>query len=327
MFLPSVIGATKPNASDGVLPLINLPASIGVSAPQGNPKLQPRKPAANPMAGVQNMMLNGQTPGSPNPLLGVDISPVSSVPLDGGPADLATLSQMADPGKLKSGGVFGSGLSFGDILANGVVGFAAGMGNPGGLAALNALNDAKAEREERRARLAELGAKRFEPMQLGSSIIQRMADGSYQTLFTAPPQPEPFEVYAQSRGFTPGTPEYADEVQNYRLGAWSDPAMEAKSELEGIRYGHRDDLQDQRLAVTRRGQDVRASNTRRGQDLTDARVRRSQNMTDARVRGSAGYQGRGGKPAGGSDLIGPVYVKDGKRIQFSKSRNQYVPVN
>jgi hypothetical protein len=125
--------------NQGIKGLVN---GVDTSAPQGKAMLQPKKPPVNPM------------PGSENPLLAMDNAPVSSMPLDGGQADMAGLSQMADPGKLKKGGVFGSGLSFGDILANGLVGFAAGMGNS---APLDAMTRAQIQEEDRnlaRERLA-----------------------------------------------------------------------------------------------------------------------------------------------------------------------------
>lgn len=180
---------------------------------------------------------------------------------------------------------------------------------------------------ERRDSLAEKVAKEKAAMapraeQVGNTL--GMFDPtalSFNPIYSAP---QPFEAYARARGFEPGTPEYHDAVEDYRLGAWSDPAMEAKQTLEGVRYGYRDELQDDRLTTSRRNTDVRASVTRRGQNMTDSRARNGQTMTDARVRGSAGYNGRGGK--GAADLIGPVYTKDGKRIQFSKSRNSYVSV-
>lgn len=152
---------------------------------------------------------------------------------------------------------------------------------------------------------------------------------SFNAMYHAPGSAE---QYAQARGFQPGTQEYSDAVQEYRLGSWSDPALEAKTELEGVRYGYRDALQDERLETSRRNTDARIGATKRGQNMTDHRVRRGQDLTDERVRGSAGYQGKGGKggkgssPAANSDLVGPVYTRGKVRIQFSKSQNKYVPV-
>ncbi|MDP9424032.1 MAG: hypothetical protein M3Q19_14585 [Pseudomonadota bacterium] len=151
------------------------------------------------------------------------------------------------------------------------------------------------------------------------------ANPSFNPVYQVPGAPE---QYARARGLTQGTPEYADAVQEYRLGSWSDPALEAKAELEGIRHGYRDELQDERLSTSRRNTDVRAGVTKRGQNMTDSRVRRGQELTDERVRGSAGYQGKGGKggKAAAGDLIGPVYVRGKARVQFSKSQNKYVAV-
>ncbi|MFP5328863.1 MAG: hypothetical protein ACLGHC_01830 [Alphaproteobacteria bacterium] len=57
----------------------------------------------------------------------------------------------------------------------------------------------------------------------------------------------------------------------------------------------------------------------------ESNVRRGQDITDKRVRGSVGYQGRG-RNAGvkRGDLIGPVYQRGSKRVQYSKSKGGYV---
>lgn len=169
--------------------------------------------------------------------------------------------------------------------------------------------------------------------QVGSSLGVLNPDPANPSFNPVYQVPGAAEQYAVARGFQPGSPDYADAVQEYRLGSWSDPAMEAKTELENVRYGNRDALQDDRLAVTRRGQDIRSGDARRGQNMTDSRTRRGQDMTDERTRGSASYQGRGGKgrgagaaPAGGSDLIGPVYVRGQVRVRWSKAQNKYVRV-
>lgn len=65
-------------------------------------------------------------------------------------------------------------------------------------------------------------------------------------------------------------------------------------------------------ANQRRGQDIRSRDTRRGQDVTDKRVRET--------RGTKG--GKGNR----SDLIGPVYQKGGRRIQYSRRAGGYVDV-
>lgn len=228
-------------------------------------------------------------------------------------------------------------------LAAGANGFLAAQGNPAGQIGLRGIWDMIERQRQEKARLAELQAKRYEPREVGGSLIQLQQDGSYSTLYDAPNQPQPFEAYAAAQGFQPGTPEYINAVRDYRLGAWSDPAVEAKRELEGVRYGFRDALQDDRLASSerntdvrvaatrrgqdirstdsRRGQDVRSTDTRRGQDMNDQRGRRGQDMTDRRTRESASFNGKGG-----SDLIGPVYVRGQVRMQFSKSQNKYVRV-
>lgn len=161
------------------------------------------------------------------------------------------------------------------------------------------------ERNWARERLAaELDAKRQERMsprveQVGNTIgYLDPSQGQYKPFFTAP---SPAEQYATARGFTAGTPEYQGEVENYRLGTWSDPAMENRGELDTQRFGQRSELQSDRLAVTRRGQDLTDARGRRGQTLTDNRSRRGQDMTDSRVRSSTGFQGRPQRGGGGAE--------------------------
>lgn len=70
----------------------------------------------------------------------------------------------------------------------------------------------------------------------------------------------------------------------------------------------------------RRGRAMEA-NQRRGQDIRSRDTRRGQDVTDKRLRETGGRKGGGAKRG---DLIGPVYQKGGKRIQYSKSKGGYV---
>jgi hypothetical protein len=162
--------------------------------------------------------------------------------------------------------------------------------------------------------------------QVGSSVGILNPDPTNPSFKPVYQVPGAAEQYAVARGFAPGTPEYASAVQEYRLGSWSDPAVEAKAELEGIRYGYRDELQDERLATSRRNTDVRANVTRRGQNMTDTRVRRGQDVTDKRVRESAGFKAH--PKAKASGLVGAVH-KDatGRSIQYSSRRNAWIDLS
>lgn len=169
----------------------------------------------------------------------------------------------------------------------------------------------KAEQDERRARMLD---PRIE--QVGNTIgwLNPAGGGSYNPIFTAP---SPAEQYARARGFQPGTREYQQEVETYRLGSWSDPALDAKESLESTRFGFRDRLQDDRLATSRRNTDVRAGVTRRGQDVRSSDTQRGQNLTDKRVRESAGFQGRGGKGGRARALAAngePIIVRGGRWV-------------
>lgn len=192
---------------------------------------------------------------------------------------------------------------------------------------------------EQQFELSKLSLQQHNPREVGHSLIQQGADGKYQTLFS---EPEPFESYAQAQGLQPGTPEYADQVKNYRLGAWSDEAVAAKTGFAGYRYDRMGQMQDDRLRTSRRNTDVRvgastANNMRttgattRGQDLSHQdrsagmNLRhqdhvRQQDMIDSRVRGSASYQGTGGRHGGGAPAmaVGPnghhIIVQNGRWV-------------
>jgi hypothetical protein len=199
-------------------------------------------------------------------------------------------------------------------ISNGINGWLAAGGNPAGIEGLRATHEAMMAKQQEAARLAEqsqaLEAKRLLPTQVGDSLVQiDPVTGEYSTLFR---DPQPFEAYAASLGLQPGTPEYMDEVKNYRLGAWNDDAVAAKAGLEGVRFGYRDtlqdhrydhmgDLQDDRLAVTRRGQNLAHSDRVAGHVVSRENSIRS---NDTR-RGAASYSH---VPTRGGSSAAPVRV-------------------
>jgi hypothetical protein len=87
-----------------------------------------------------------------------------------------------------------------------------------------------------------------------TAATPNLGGGGFQT-YTAPTHAE---AYAKAQGLEPGTEGYAGAVQDYVLRSWGDTAVGNKSELEGVRYGYRDQLQDQRLRSGERNTDVRA---------------------------------------------------------------------
>lgn len=149
--------------------------------------------------------------------------------------------------------------------------------------------------------------------QVGNTVgMVNPALGSFDPIYTSP---SVAGQYALDRGFQPGTPEYQSAVADYRLGSWSDDALSAKERLEGVRYNYRDNLQDQRLDVTKRGQDIRSGDTRRGQDIRSGDTRRGQDINDKRIRASAGFQGRGGNAPRAVAANGqPIVVRGGKWV-------------
>lgn len=209
-----------------------------------------------------------------------------------------------------------------------------------GMQFIESQQKARQDEADRQLEVSKLYAQQHGPREVGHSLIQQGDDGKYQTLFS---EPEPFESYASAQGLKPGSPEYADAVKNYRLGSWSDDAVAAKTGLMGTRFGYQSDVQDDRLATSRRNTDVRVNAstansirttgaTTRGQDLSHQDRQRGQNMhaatarhgqdlTDSRVRGSAAYQGRGGRGNGGGAsavAVGPnghqIVVRNGRWV-------------
>lgn len=164
----------------------------------------------------------------------------------------------------------------GKVLPAALAGYSASMGNPAGMAMLQGMQ--RMRENEQEARL-----KAMMPQQVGGSLIRMNAQGGYDTLFR---DPEVFENYAASLGLQPGTPEYQNAVKNYRLGAWSDPAVEAKMGLTGFRFDRQGALQEDRQDYGREMQEDRQTHsdaqlgrrldvTRRGQDLTNSRAGRA----------------------------------------------------
>jgi hypothetical protein len=252
--------------------------------------------------------------------------------------DLARASEVA-PIKAKHGPNWGN---IAQAVAMGLNGYLASQGNPVGLANIRAFQDMRQRALEHQYRMDEKRQEQFDPMSVGGSLVQRQEDGSYKTLYDAP---QAFEKYAMALGLQPGTPEYHEAVQSYRLGSWSDPAMENRLNLEGVRYQNRDALQDQRLGVTMRGQDlshqdrqssIRQSNTNniRSTGVSSANNIRSTNQSNANsirsaetTRGSYSYSHGGkGRGAGAASGEGQVIVNPttGQRMQLKGG--QWVPI-
>lgn len=111
------------------------------------------------------------------------------------------------------------------------------------------------------------------------------------------------EQYADSLGHRRGTRDWGRAVRDFALKSYGPSAVSAKNLLQA-RSLDQSDTNNRRSTSASRANSIRSNETRRG-----------------------GYSYQHGSGRGGSaDLIGPVYAKDGKRIQYSKSRGQYVPV-
>jgi hypothetical protein len=148
--------------------------------------------------------------------------------------------------------------------------------------------------------------------QVGDALGQY--DPATQTFTPIYTKPQAFERYAQALGYKAGTPEYAQAVEDYRLGGWSDPAMENRTELETVRYDHRDDLQDQRLKASRDLAVIRDARARSGQEL-----RRSEGVASRSLRAREGSLNRGaanGRAAASRDARAASSYPEGTVIEL-----------
>lgn len=293
--LPSVMA--QPSGSGG---------NILMGALQGAPPLPapaPRQQSASPgSGGVAAPPVGGGEPVRPQPSSLVQ-------PSEGQP-------DPAMPQKFL-GMSLPQGMSKGQIIA-GIVGdmLAGAAGRPGTFAPMmqqrRELEDQRNHEEVKWHR--DRQAKREDDMR---PRIEKVGDalGTYnpaaQTFEPIYTNPQPFEDYARARGFEPGTSEYGQAVEDYRLGAWSDPAVENRTEFEQFEADEREALETmraanrlrdirERLAVTRRGQDMTDARVRRGQDIGSRDRVRGQDVGSRDRRGSATYQGRGGRGGRGN---------------------------
>ncbi len=133
---------------EGAVPYFGARGASGARSSGGQGMIQPRKPrkperAAAPLPD----MPFGTQPMAPEMM--------QSDSLATG-ANMGQIAQAAASPEIKRGGVLGSGLNWGEILANGVAGFAAGMGNQG---PVNTLNEGRRMTEERNWAREQLQAK------------------------------------------------------------------------------------------------------------------------------------------------------------------------
>ena len=162
--------------------------------------------------------------------------------------------------------------------------------------------------------------------------------GAYWRAVSKSQEPADDERYAAHFG-QPGSKEFNNALQDYRLHSYGPSAVDAKGNLMGERYGYMGELQDDRLhsserntdvrtnasinnnirstGTAQRGQDFTHQDRTRGQVLTHEDRMRQQDMIDSRVRGSASYQGTGGHGGGAPAMaVGP----NGHRIVVQNGR-------
>lgn len=211
---------------------------------------------------------------SPRGGFGAPSMPMGDMPKEGGPtigpdinAALARNSLMP-----RNNGMFGGSSGKPDwkmAIAAGLAGLAASRGNPAGQMMLQSMLRMREARQD-----AEL--RNQMPQQVGGSLIRLNPEtGGYDTLFR---DPEVFENYAGSLGLQPGSPEYMDAVRNYRLGAWSPEAVDAKTGLAGYRYDRQGALQEDRQEYGRDMQEDRQTFSQGQFNRRDATTRRGQDL-------------------------------------------------
>jgi hypothetical protein len=202
------------------------------------------------------------------------------------------------------------------VFSDALAGF---TGQPGRVAQMwqrdREMADQRAHEETRWHR--ERNAKREDAMQ---PRVEQVGDalGTYdpvtKTFEPIYSKPQPFEAYARAQGFQPGTDEYAQAVEDYRLGGWSDPATENRSGLEDMRTRGRTALEILRGANRLRDTTVRmqqsntnnvrstgtsAANNQRSTATSAANNVRSTTQSNTNnirstttTQGSANYKGR-----------------------------------
>ena len=182
--------------------------------------------------------------------------------------------------------------------------FAGAAGKPGPYAAMldqRRQEQAVADREEaqwtrrRSAELEDRTADANKPQYFAGNEDRVVFDPTTNSTRTVYDAPTDAQTYAGTLGYQPGSPDYTNAVQDYTLRSNGPTAVGGRIGLEGVRYGYRDALQDDRLTASRENTNTRV----RAAELNNLRSikarQRGENMTDARTRGSASYQGRGGR--------------------------------
>jgi hypothetical protein len=234
----------------------------------------------------------------------------------------------------------------GNAVAAGLNGYLAALGNPAGIEGLREMHERRLQQQKDAADLALQQRKLMQPRieQVGNSLgYLDPSAGTFDPIYR---DPQAFEAYASSLGFQPGSPEYIKAIQDYRLGSYSDPAIANRAELEGVRFGYRDTLQDHRFDRSDQQLERRLeqsdTNNRRTTHQSDINNQRStgvssgnnirstsQSDTNSRrsaetARGAYSYtHGRGHRASGGDEAVavGP----DGKR--YVVRNGQWVPLN
>lgn len=155
---------------------------------------------------------------------------------------------------------------------------------------------------ERRKRLSP------RPEQVGSTLgVFDPSSLRFQEVFRDPSEPE---RYAIAQGLKPGTDEFIAAMREYRAGTWGPQGVQGRLTVQQPRL-EQSNTNNIRSTSTSRENNIRSNQTtRRGQNMTDSRVRRGQDL-----RGTGLKRG---------DLIGPVYQRGSKRVQYSKSKGGYV---
>lgn len=169
----------------------------------------------------------------------------------------------------------------GKILPAAINGYLAGLGNPAGLQNMRAMQ----EESQLRARLqAEAEQERQKAMQPKFEQIGNtggMFDPVtqvYNPIFTAP---QPFEIYARSLGYEPGSEEYHQAVEDYRAGTWGDEGVAGRLTVQQPRLDQ-SNINNIRSTSTSRENNIRSTGVSRENSI------RSTGQSDTNNRRSTG---------------------------------------
>lgn len=189
------------------------------------------------------------------------------------------------------------------------------------------------DREKWSAEMEAERQKRLAPKveQVGNTIgMFDPASLSYNPIFTAP---QPWELYARSLGYEPGTNDYRNAIEEYRAGTWGDEGVAGRLAVQQPRL----DLSREnniRSTSTSRDNNIRSTSTSRANNIRSTGTSRDNNVrststgrensvrsNDTRLRTTRRNPRAAGSVSSEAVAVGP----DGRR--YVVRNGQWVPAN